>query len=247
VDAAVTRTGYADFWELKARSVLPRETMNYVPIIIATTIIMKNARESGLEGIEVDPPLRYDTVMLDSATGLQLVADILDLPVAELREMNPPLLGNAAPAGYELRLPVGTGGDVKLWLARVPAEKRQLWRVHRMGPGETLEEVAKRNRTTAALTLAANPDLASASEILPGQTLVVPMAPEPPRPAYRYVWSRGRRVAVPVYPAGYRASTTAVKRAPSPVARPAMKAPVKTAAKAPAPKSTPAAKPAVKR
>ena len=42
VQSAVKRTGYADFWELYRRNVLPRETRNYVPIIVATTIMAKN-------------------------------------------------------------------------------------------------------------------------------------------------------------------------------------------------------------
>src|ERR1035438_2313711 len=33
VEKAVERTGYADFWELRSRAVLPAETTNYVPII----------------------------------------------------------------------------------------------------------------------------------------------------------------------------------------------------------------------
>ena len=36
------RTGYADFWELYRRGVLPQETRNYVPIIVAVTIMAKN-------------------------------------------------------------------------------------------------------------------------------------------------------------------------------------------------------------
>src|SRR4029077_9095473 len=43
VQKAIERTGYADFWELYRRNVLPRETKNYVPIIIALTLIAKDA------------------------------------------------------------------------------------------------------------------------------------------------------------------------------------------------------------
>src|SRR5437764_9724710 len=35
VERAVQRTGYADFWELRAHNALPRETQNYVPLILA--------------------------------------------------------------------------------------------------------------------------------------------------------------------------------------------------------------------
>ncbi len=47
VQSAVKRTGYADFWELYNRNVLPKETRNYVPIIVAVTIMAKNPRNMG--------------------------------------------------------------------------------------------------------------------------------------------------------------------------------------------------------
>ena len=49
VQSAVKRTGYADFWELYRRNVLPKETRNYVPIIVAVTIMAKNPAQYGLE------------------------------------------------------------------------------------------------------------------------------------------------------------------------------------------------------
>ena len=42
--------------------VLPAETTNYVPIILAMTIMEKNAPEYGLEGVVLDTPLEYDTI-----------------------------------------------------------------------------------------------------------------------------------------------------------------------------------------
>src|SRR2546430_10973181 len=49
VQAGVQRTGYADFWELYRRNVLPKETKNYVPIILAIAIMAKNPGQNGLE------------------------------------------------------------------------------------------------------------------------------------------------------------------------------------------------------
>ena len=62
VSKAVQRTGYADFWELRARNAIPKETTNYVPIILAMTIMHKNAKDYGLEDLTIDEPLAYDTV-----------------------------------------------------------------------------------------------------------------------------------------------------------------------------------------
>ena len=60
----------------------PAETTNYVPIILAMTIMEKNASEYGVEGFQLDPPLEYDTVETTAPTSLTLVADVLDLPFA---------------------------------------------------------------------------------------------------------------------------------------------------------------------
>ena len=108
VEKAVQRTGYADFWDLRARNAIPKETTNYVPIIVAMTIMHKNAKDYGLEDIEIDPPLTYDTIELEAPTHLALVADIADRPVSDIRELNPSLLNSVAPAGYAVAC---AGGD----------------------------------------------------------------------------------------------------------------------------------------
>src|ERR1700722_3246057 len=60
VQAAVKRTGYADFWELYRRNVLPKEMRNYVPIILAVTIMTKNPSQYGLDEVRMEHPADYD-------------------------------------------------------------------------------------------------------------------------------------------------------------------------------------------
>jgi membrane-bound lytic murein transglycosylase D len=48
VDHAIQRTGFADYRQLRRLNVLPKETANYVPAILAMTIISKNAKDYGL-------------------------------------------------------------------------------------------------------------------------------------------------------------------------------------------------------
>jgi len=67
VSKAIERTGYADFWELYKRNQLPRETRNYVPIILAVTIMAKNPGQYGLTEVEPDPPIPTETVTLTHA------------------------------------------------------------------------------------------------------------------------------------------------------------------------------------
>jgi membrane-bound lytic murein transglycosylase D len=143
VEKAVERTGYADFWELRNRGVLPIETTNYVPIILALTIMEKNAAEYGLEGVAPDPPLEYDTIELSAPTSLALVADLADAPLAELAQLNPAVLKNIAPEGYAVHVPKGTGNQLMAALQLIPSEDRASWRVHRVAPGETLASIGK--------------------------------------------------------------------------------------------------------
>ena len=108
VQRAVERTGYADFWELTRLNALPKETANYVPVILALTIMAKNPKDYDLENLETDRPVEYETIDLDTPTSLALIADAADRPVSEIQDLNPALLKSTAPAGYQLRVPKGT-------------------------------------------------------------------------------------------------------------------------------------------
>jgi membrane-bound lytic murein transglycosylase D len=156
VESAVARTGYADFWELRARGVIPAETTNYVPIILAMTIMEKNAAEYGLEGVQLDPPLEYDTVEVSAKTSMQLVSDITDTPLPELAELNPSVLKGIVPPDYPVHVPKGTGTQLTAGLEMVPPEHRDAWRMHRLGIGETVADVGKRFGVAATALIAAN-------------------------------------------------------------------------------------------
>lgn len=154
VDRAVERTGYADFWKFCELKVLPRDTVNYVPVILAMTIMTKNARRHGLEDIEIDPPIEYDTVELDAPANIQLLADIADSPASEIRELNPALLTNVSPAGT-MRVPKGTGSRYAI-LDSIPPAKRLYWRAHRMTRTDTVAAVAHAFRVSEAAISAVN-------------------------------------------------------------------------------------------
>jgi membrane-bound lytic murein transglycosylase D len=174
VEKAVERTGYADFWELRSRGALPAETTNYVPVILAMTIMEKNAAEYGLDGIQLDPPLGFDTVEVSAPTSLALVSDIFDTPGAEMAALNPAVLKGIVPEGYPLRVPKGSGNQLLAALQIVPAEHRDSWRVHRVGAGETLAAIGKRYAALPGTIAAAN-HLPSA-QAAEGDLLLIPAA-----------------------------------------------------------------------
>jgi membrane-bound lytic murein transglycosylase D len=152
VQAAVRRTGYADFWELYKRDVLPRETKNYVPIIVAMTIMAKNPKQYDLESIYPDRPAEVDTVTIDYPVDLRLVSEIIDVPAETLQDLNPSLLRMTTPkdGSFDLKLPSGTKDKYLGTIAAIPADKRVLWRYHKVESGETLASIAKKYHTTPA-------------------------------------------------------------------------------------------------
>ncbi len=150
IEKAVQRTGYADFWALRDRHVLPVETTNYVPIILAMTIMSKNAAAYGLTDVNPEPVLEYDTVKVSSPTHLALVGDLTDAPVSQLLAMNPALLKSIAPADYELHVPKNSGDQLRAALEMFPAERRTSWRMHRVESGETLAGIARQFNTAAS-------------------------------------------------------------------------------------------------
>jgi membrane-bound lytic murein transglycosylase D len=172
VEKAVERTGYADYWELRARHAIPAETTNYVPIILAMTIMAKNASEYGLDQVVPEQPLEYDTVKVTAATNLALIGDLTDASIPELQQLNPSLLKNIAPEGFDLKIPKGLGDATMASLDLVPAERRSSWRMHRVETGESLSAIAKRFNASPAIIAGAN-QLAGA-EPSPGDRLLIP-------------------------------------------------------------------------
>jgi len=172
VDHAIMRTGYADFWTLRRLNVLPKETANYVPVILAMTIISKNAKDYELDNLELQAPVEFDTLELQTATNLTLIADAVERPISELRDLNPGLLKTVAPAGYAVRLPKGTVPAVEAAFAVIPPNQRDSWRLHRVESGDSFAGLAKRFGTTVATISSANhDDLPEA-----GQLLAVPVS-----------------------------------------------------------------------
>ena len=176
VQHAIERTGYADFWELYHRNVLPKETQNYVPIILALTLISKDPGRYGIE-FEPEPALKADTVKPGQAIDLRLVAETIDTDLETLRSMNPELLRLVTPPDSEfvLRLPEGTAERFFAEIAAIPPEKWVSWRRHKVEQGETLSSIAKQYRVSPAEVADAN-ELATGASLEEGQKLIIPAA-----------------------------------------------------------------------
>ena len=183
---AVERTGYADFWELQKRHALPKQTQNYVPIIIALALV---AKDPSLYGVQVEPekPAPVDVIHPAHAIDLRLVADATGADLDDLRELNPEMLRSVTPndPNFELRLPAGYGEKLLNVINQVPEDKWTTWRLHTVEQGETMADIARRYHVTVAGIESAN-HLEAHAVVPAGFMLNVPAAP----PAVRLVHYR---------------------------------------------------------
>lgn len=176
VQRVVSRTGYADFWELYRRNVLPAETRNYVPGIIAAMIMAKNPEKYGLADILAERPVLSDKVITSYAIDLKLVADLTEATVPEIVALNPALLRMATPRdiSYELHLPPGTRDAFSDRLKDIPEEHRASWRFHVVKTGETMDGIAA-SLHAHATQIAEYNEVTPAQPIEAGDELVVPV------------------------------------------------------------------------
>ena len=177
VQRAVMHTGYADFWELYKRNVLPTATKNYVPGIIAAAIMAKNPKQYGLEDLVPDPPVVSDTVNVDYSVDMRLVADVTNASLPEIVELNPSLLRMTTPddADFDLHLPAGTRDLYLKRIQEIPEDKRTSWRFHVVRAGESLDNIANIYHDRPSEIASAN-NLVAGAPIDPGVELIVPVS-----------------------------------------------------------------------
>jgi membrane-bound lytic murein transglycosylase D len=88
VNKAIRRSGNRkDYWEIYYR--LPRETRGYIPAFVAAAYSMNYYRDHNITPVQINMPLAIDTIMVSQDMHLEQVAAVLDLPLDELRTMNP--------------------------------------------------------------------------------------------------------------------------------------------------------------
>ena len=177
IQKAVSRTGYADYWELYRRNAMPKETRAYVPQILAAVIMAKNPEKYGLNKLVPSPAVIYDTVSIDYATNLNLVADVTNSSVQELVALNPALLRLSTPndISFDLHIPPGTKDLYQERIKDIPQDKRSSWRFHEVRPGETLETIATALHSRAG-EIAETNEVSMNSPLETGDELIIPIA-----------------------------------------------------------------------
>jgi membrane-bound lytic murein transglycosylase D len=168
-----------DFWSLTATSrYLPRETREYVPMILAAVIIAKNPAKYGFDVPALTAPA-IETVAVPTAVDLRRVAEWAAVPVEEIQRLNPELRRWTTPIrgeSYELSVPAGTSERISAELSLASPNTLNALQWHVVKRGETLTTIARKLRVNRTDLAEAN-YLRTSSTVKTGQKLLVPRMP----------------------------------------------------------------------
>jgi len=176
---AMKLAGAEDFWDLAdSPKYLPRETREYVPLILAAIIVAKNPAQYGFQTAPADT-IAYEKVPVPRAVDLRRVAEWTGTTIDEIQALNPELRRWTTPVkypDYEVKVPVGTAEKLAARLANAPSSDLGALNWYTVKGGETLAGVARKLRVNRVDLAEAN-NLKVTSRIRPGQDLIIPRAP----------------------------------------------------------------------
>jgi membrane-bound lytic murein transglycosylase D len=181
VQRAMKRTGIEDFWRLAdgRRKHLPRETREYVPLILAAMVVARNPAQYGFTPMTTDKVFAYDTVTVTRAVDLRRIAEWTDTPLEQIQALNPELRRWTTPVRadrYDVKVPVGTGDKLRERLATAAPGDLAALHYYRVKRGESVVTIARKLGVSRADLADAN-GLSTRSRLRAGQDLLVPRAP----------------------------------------------------------------------
>lgn len=175
-----------DYWDLRARGLLPDETGSYVPKFLAIASILLYPGRYGLDLSWNAPPV-WETVDPGRPVDLALLAKATGVSLNLLRKANPELRYGVTPpsASYRLKVPANDAASVK---AVLNDKKLALLRyyLHTVHSGDTLSALSRDYGAPISTIVQSNPGL-RADMLRIGQVIVVPalrnvVPPAPPPP-----------------------------------------------------------------
>jgi membrane-bound lytic murein transglycosylase D len=165
-----------EFWHLK----LPKETISYVPKLLALVEIVRDPEAFHVELPELVDAPQFAQTDIGGQLDLALAAELAGVDVDTLYAFNSGFNHWATdPEGpHRLVLPIDVSDAFAEALAALPEGERVRWRRHKVANGDTLSEIAGKYRTTIQAIKSANG--ISGNTIRAGAYLTVPVASKPP-------------------------------------------------------------------
>ncbi len=172
----VSTEGDTTFFRLSDRRYLKRETRDYVPKLIAATIIAKDPARYGFSNVPRQVPFVFDEITVPDRTGLDVIAKLADTTYRAITELNPQYYRGVTPAHNSIvRVPRGVGSRVIERYAVLPPSERVNFITHSIRRGETLSGLGQRYGVSVRLIRAANPNV-HPRRLRVGGRLVIPLS-----------------------------------------------------------------------
>lgn len=163
-----------DFWNMREKGTLVRETREYVPAILAAILLASDPAAYGFDVPEEAEREPTEEVVIDSSTDLRVLARCAGISLEALQAINPSLKRlMTPPRAYSLRIPAGKREGFQAALSAVPPDERAALRMHTVRRGESLKRIAQKYGVSAEAIRLAN--LLPSRKVTAGQTLVVPL------------------------------------------------------------------------
>jgi peptidoglycan lytic transglycosylase D len=168
-----------DFWQLSESSrFLPKETREYVPLILAAIVVAKNPAQYGFNVLPA-APVEYEKVLVPRAIDLRRVAEWTGQTIDEVQELNPELRRWTTPLAtpnYEIKVPAGTASTFASRLATASPDQLASLKFYTVRRGESIATIA-RKLSVSRTDLAEANKLSIRSPVRTGQELLIPRAP----------------------------------------------------------------------
>ncbi len=170
-----------DFWKIAHR--LPRETRNYVPLMLAAGHVGKEPDKYGFTNVQYEAPLDFSVVHVPGGVSLSTIARAAGVSEESVEDLNPHFLRGVTPPNKNSVVRVPRGTD-----ARFAQAFESVWRedrakgvqpklaaagTHRVRRGETFTHIARRYGVSVAALTSANRGVRP-SRLQIGQTIRIP-------------------------------------------------------------------------
>ena len=186
IEHAIKLAKSSDYWKISASTrYLPRDTREYVPMILAAVIIAKNPARYGFDVAPPTPPA-YEKVTVPGALDLRIIAEWAGTTLEDIQNLNPELRRTTTPSSaHDLKVPMGTAAAIEAKLAAADPSLFTTFKFYSVRRGDSITSVARQFKVTTAELRSAN-DLKTTSRVRAGQTLMIPQpraSALPPRPS----------------------------------------------------------------
>lgn len=192
VRKAIIESGSTDYWELVRKRLIPKETSQYVPKMIAAIILSKNPKQFHLNheyinGNIINPNHTEDDpnwlffnvttakIKIENSTDLIKLSKALNLKLSDLKTFNPEIVGWFSPKNYELSIPINKLTEAQSIISENKIDLTPEYFKLKIKSNTNLKKLAKNINLSEDVILDFNQQIEVNQTLKKGMTLLLPI------------------------------------------------------------------------